>query len=123
MTSFADGVKAFGVKVERVAQDVFVGVVQETHTSIVTGSPLTGAVGQPVDTGALRASWQITFVSPTSAVIATNLVYAPIIEDGIAASGKPIQFKSQVGGAHSVKQTVANFDRIVEAEAAKAGQS
>jgi hypothetical protein len=121
--SFADQVRSFSVKVEGVARDVFVNTVTATAESITDGSALTGAPGQPVDTGALKASWQTVFESPTSAVIGTNLVYAPLIEDGISGrTGQPLTLRSAVGGFHSVALTVLNFDRIVENEAAKAAK-
>ena len=79
----------------------------------VEGSSITGAPGQPVDTGALRASFVDDFVSPTSWRIQTNIEYAPAIEDGIGAHG-PITLRSKVGGHHSVKKTVAGWERIVD---------
>jgi len=116
---FSDDLRAFSLKVDTVARDVFVNTVTATAESITDGSALTGSPGQPVDTGALKASWQTVFESPVSAVVGTNMVYAPLIEDGISRHGTPIQFKSAVGGAHSVALTVLNFDRIVANEAAK----
>jgi hypothetical protein len=118
--SFSDQVRSFALKVDGQARDVFVGTVAAAAASITDGSALTGAPGQPVDTGALKASWQTVFETPTSAVIGTNLVYAPLIEDGISGkTGQPLTLRSQVGGFHSVALTVLNFDRIVADEAAK----
>jgi hypothetical protein len=92
---------------------VFRGVAQDTYESIVVGSPVTGAPGQPVDTGALRASWQLTFPKRTRAEIMTRQVYAAAIEDGVGRHG-PLTLRSQVGGFHSVKLTIGNFDLLVE---------
>ncbi len=122
MTDFNDQIRAFGLKVQGTTRAAFVNTVAATAASITDGSPITSAPGQPVDTGALKASWQTVFESPTSAIIGTNLVYAPLIEDGISGQGKPLTLRSQVGGFHSVALTALNFDKIVEAEAAKVAQ-
>jgi hypothetical protein len=114
MSDFTDQVRRFSEGVRVKSQAAFVRVVELTRESIVDGSALTGAPGQPVDTGYLKASWQTVFESPTSAVIGTNTVYAPAIEDGVGRHG-PLTLRSQVGGFHSVAQTRANFPRIVVA--------
>jgi hypothetical protein len=95
--------------------DVFVGCVQEAQRSVVEGSALTGAPGQPVQTGFLKGSWQVVYDSPNQATIGTNVAYAESIEDGVsyAHGGKPMTLRSEVGGWHSVAHTVENFDRIV----------
>lgn len=106
------------------ALDVFRGVVVAAHESIVNGSPITGAPGQPVDTGALRASWQVAFDTPTSATISTNLEYAPVIEEGISHTGRPLTLRSAVGGFHSKRLTEIGMDLIVltEVERVRAGR-
>lgn len=109
--SFQDDLRRFSSKLETKTQDVFVGVVEEATRSIVEGSELTGAPGQPVDTGNLRASWHTSFEGPTQALIATNVEYAPIIEDNIRGA----RFKNH--GPHSVKLTIAGMSRIVESVA------
>lgn len=113
MATFRDQLRNFSVKLNNTTQEVFSSVVLETQRSIVDGSELTGAPGQPVDTGALKSSWQAQFESPTRAVISTNIVYAPYIEDGGNSYG-PFTLRSAVGGFHSAALTVAGFDRIVE---------
>jgi hypothetical protein len=105
--SFADDLEKFGAKTEKNLNDVFVGVVEETHRSIVEGSEITGAPGQPVDTGNLRASWQRWFPSQTEAVIGTNVDYAVHVEDNV----RGVTFRNH--GPHSVKITKAGFDKIV----------
>jgi hypothetical protein len=116
--SFAADIQAFIMKAERVTQDVFVNVVAATHTSITDGSAVTGAPGQPVDTGALKASWQLEYDTPTSALISTNIAYAEGIENGIGPHG-PLTLRSAVGGFHSVALTRAGFANIVADEGAK----
>ena len=100
-------------------KEVLLGVGTEALRSIQEGSELTGAPGQPVDTGALRASWQL-IPRADSLTIGTNVVYAEAIEDGIGKYG-PLVLRSQVGGFHSVAQTVANMDRIVAAVVDRVG--
>jgi hypothetical protein len=105
---------AFVRKVETTSQAIFVNTASAAKESIVNGSSLTGAPGQPVDTGNLRNSWQLTFESPTSALISTNVEYAPFVEDNV----RGVTFKNH--GPHSVKLTIQNLDKIVADETAKA---
>lgn len=117
MSDFTEQVRAFALKVQAKNQSTFARVVELTTESIVQGSAITGAPGQPVDSGALRASWQTVYDTPTSAIIGTKIEYAPFIEDGVGRG--PMTLRSQVGGFHSVKLTIAGFGRIVEAAAAE----
>jgi hypothetical protein len=114
--SFGADIKRFSDKVQIRSGAVFTETMDECLRSIQTGSEISGAPGQPVDTGALRASWQKFFISPMEARIGTNIVYAQSIEDGLsyAHGGTPITQRSSVGGFHSVKLTIAAFARIVE---------
>lgn len=100
-------------------QSVFVGTATEALRSIKEGSELTGAPGQPVDTGNLRNSWLLEFPDQDHATISTNVIYAEAIEDGTGRFG-PLHLRSSVGGWHSVAATAANIDRIVESEKRKA---
>jgi hypothetical protein len=111
--SFADDLRRFGERAVRLEREVFARATSLAHESIVNGHPLAGSPGQPVDTGALRASWTLRPDGPEAATISTNLPYAPIIEDGITAKGTRIQFRSSVGGPHSVKLTKAAWPRLV----------
>jgi len=118
MPQFSDELRHFAVKLQTRNREIFAGVVDESFRSIVEGSELTGAPGQPVDTGILKASWQRFPEGDNSVTIATNVEYAPYIEDGANSRG-PFQLRSAVGGFHSLAQTVAGSDRIVEAVAAR----
>lgn len=100
---------------ERVRR-VFVRASEEVLRSVQTGSELTGAPGQPVDTGNLRASWNLQFESESESLISTNVEYAQPIEEGVGPHG-PLTLRSAVGGFHSVQLTAAGFDRIVDAVA------
>jgi hypothetical protein len=91
--------------------------------SIQFGSQLTGATGQPVDTGNLRNSWQDERVSSTEHIISTPVIYAQNIEDGISSHGTPMTLRSAVGGFHSVALTVSSFDRILESAVHAVGSS
>ena len=117
MNEFQKDLQRFQRNLEQRNQTRFVRVVDAVHRSIVHGSPVTGAPGQPVDTGALRASWRVAFPSPMAAEIQTELEYAPIIEDNVRGA----TLRSAVGGFHSVKYTVAGFDRLVADEDRKLG--
>lgn len=112
---FDEELAAFSTLVDVRGAALFVNVCSAAKGSITDGSPLTGAPGQPVQTGALKASWQLEFESPTRALISTDKEYAEIIEDGIGPHG-PITIRSAVGGTHSVAQTIAGIDRIIEDE-------
>jgi hypothetical protein len=130
--TFAAQIAAFQAKVERARKAIFVNTCSAAKASITDGSAVTGAPGQPVDTGFLKGSWQLVFESADSAIIGTNVSYAPIQETGVRSdfapqgvdNPKPSQGPhrpSQVGGHHSVALTAAGFQRIVEAEALKVG--
>lgn len=121
--SFGEELRIFGEKAERNIHAVFVGSVNAVHGSVVEGSAVTGAPGQPVDTGNLRASWQETFPEPLVGQTATNVAYAESIEHGqqapyTTAAGTqvtpgPMTLRSSVGGFHSVKLTRAGWQDIV----------
>jgi hypothetical protein len=111
--SFADDINKFAIKVQTNSQAVFVNTASHVYESIVNGDSLTGAPGQPVDTGALRASWQLTFDGPSTATVSTNIEYAPYVEDNV----RGVTFKNH--GPHSVALTVAGISRIIAAETAK----
>ena len=115
--SFADDLKRFAVKTQGKSNALFTNVASGVKESIVNGSAVTGAPGQPVDTGALKASWQLTFESKQSALVSTNIAYAPVIEDNLRGA----KLRSQVGGFHSVKLTVGAFDRLVESKLTELG--
>ena len=88
-------------------------VVAHIHRSILDGSEVTGAPGQPVDTGDLYLSWKERGSRAARSVdFYSELPYAPIIED----NWRGAQLRSPVGGFHSVKLTVAAFDAIVRHE-------
>ena len=113
--SFESDLAAFAAKTEAKRRAVFVNTVSAVQDSVVNGSAVTGAPGQPVDTGTLKDSWRLDFDGADSALISTKVEYAPVIEDNLRGAS----LRSQVGGFHSVKLTVAGFERLVDAEVAK----
>lgn len=113
--SFESDLARFFANTKYKTQAAFINTASAVKESVVNGSPLTSAPGQPVDTGNLKASWQLTFESPTAALISTNVEYAPVIEYNTRGA----TLRSQVGGFHSVALTVGGFERLVEAEVRK----
>lgn len=118
MTSFAEGLGQFIEFAEARTKDAFVHATEEVQRSVVDGSELTGAPGQPVRTGTLKGSWIGEFLSETLWQLTTNLEYAEYIENGgndrgpfNPARGAP---RSQVGGYHSVAHTITGWPRILE---------
>lgn len=117
--SFESDVRAFADKVRQRSLDIVTETSLEVQRSIKFGSELTGAPGQPVDTGNLRESFILERTGPLTAQVTSNVVYGPIIEEGISDSGTPITFKSAVGGAHSIALTRAGWQNIVDAVAVR----
>lgn len=130
-SDFEKQIRAFGALTRRRALDVVVIAGLEVTRSVVEGSELTGAPGQPVDTGELRKSW-IFEPRVDGSSLTTNLVYAPYIEAGSNSRGSfappPTGTRtrngrlvsSQVGGFHSVKLTRAGWPRILAFAIARA---
>lgn len=111
--SFTSDLQAFERQTLQRLEDMHVTTVTDVHESVTEGSPVTGAPGQPVDVGTLKGSWTIDFVSKWIGQTTTNVIYALPIEEGVGEHG-PLTLRSEVGGFHSVKMTVANFDQLVE---------
>lgn len=114
--SAGDQLRRIGRKAPVVYDSVFTRLVDLAHESIQVGSPLTGAPGQQVDEGTLRASWQKFYPTPGTALIATDRPYAQQEEDGIsyAHGGTPITQRSEVGGPGSRALTVAGMQRLAD---------
>src|SRR4051812_46868779 len=82
------------------------GVDAETFRSIVEGSEITGAPGQPVHTRKLHDSWSQD-VADTETVTSSDSPYAIAVEENLNNA------VYENHGPHSVKQTVVAFPRIV----------
>ena len=107
-------------KVDGRKRALFVNVASAVQESVRSGSQVTSAPGQPVATGNLKTSWNLEFESATTALISTNVEYAPPIEAGVGPYG-PLTLRSEVGGFGSVKLTRTGFQRLVNDEARKLG--
>lgn len=114
--SFASDVETFRAHMSQRAIDLHARVADLAFTSIVDGSPLTGAPGQPesqsAHRGRLKASWTREDQTPLVTVISSDEVYAPYVEDG-SHDGKELVLHSPTGGFHSVALTRAGWGRIV----------
>jgi hypothetical protein len=136
--TFSGDLAAFRAKLATRSKDVFVECVTTVQGSIVFGSPVTAAPGQPRDTSYLAASWQPTFEGPLVALISTNVEYAVPIEEGVIEpherrayvrkDGTPVRATSvrgstitypSGGGPHSVKLTRAGWPLLVDAAVVK----
>lgn len=106
--TFSGDIKRHQEKRDRRIRRIFIRTTEEVRRSVVSGSPLTGSPGQPVQTGALRASWVGRFLTPDRWRITTNLAYAPVIE-----AGAGLTLRSTVGGFGSVAMTRTGFANIV----------
>lgn len=113
MTGFAAQMKQEAVALDKWAHAVHERVADIAFDSIVNGSSLTGAPGQPIaapmfeHAGALRDSWKKARTAPDVITLSTDMKFAPIVEDNL----KGVRFRAN--GPHSVKLTVLAQDRIV----------
>lgn len=129
---FSEQIAAFAKKVEARQRQLHTRLTQLVYESIVDGSAVTGAPGQPVDTSNLKTSWQIIIEGPLTSRVVTNVVYAQDIEDGMrhfredwnggeissglalsGAAGAELTLRSEVGGFHSVALTRAGLPDLV----------
>jgi len=118
--TFSDDINRHRTNTRKAMRDTFIASVQEVQKSIVEGSQITTAPGQPVDTGQLKGSWVPEFISDTVWRTTTNVVYAPGIEDQVGPHGA-ITLRSARGGFHSVRLTRTGWPRIVEIMALRHG--
>lgn len=122
--TFSSDLDRFAKAYQKRMHDVFIGVTEEVHRSVVFGSEITGAPGQPVGQygpgyhpgkrgGTLRDSWTPRFLTPEKWELSTNVIYARPIEDGVGRYGA-LRLRSTVGGFHSVAKTVGGFGKIAD---------
>lgn len=112
MTRFGKDIDRFNKKLAKKPVEFIDRATDEVFNSIVNGSALTGAPGQPVLSGALKRSWVKRRTSAGTSEVVTDSPYARTIEDLFGRFGK-IQIRSAVGGGHSVKMTQAAWDQII----------
>jgi len=112
VTRFGDDLGRFNKKLQRKPEEFIDLATDEVFNSIVNGSALTGAPGQPVLSGALKRSWRKRRTGPGSSQVVTDSPYARTIENLVGRFGT-ITIRSAVGGGHSVKMTQAGWDNII----------
>lgn len=108
------GLAAFQRKLARFDAGLLPAVLDLAHESIVNGSPITGAPGQPVEEGDLRDSWVKEQTSPTTGSVLSDSEYALQNETGVKAGGGVFVQRSTSGGRFSVALTRRNFQSLVE---------
>ncbi len=82
------------------------GCAQAAYDSIRDGSPITGAPGQPVDTGELYNSWEMRKDGPHEWTIESKAPHAGFVEE----NSRGVTFKNH--GPHSVKLTRLGWRRL-----------
>lgn len=115
MSKFDDEVAAHLENLDRALLQTFRGSAEDVQDSITNGSAVTGAPGQPIQSGQLVGSFIPQFLEKWIWETSTKVIYAPFIEEGGYVQ------RSTVGGPHSVKLTRVGWERIVEANAKKYG--
>lgn len=111
--SFAEEVERWAEKARQREEAVFIGVVDAVYESVVNGSSVTGAPGQPQATGDLKGSWEQAIVGKIGLVV-TNHPGAQAIEHG-TRRGRALVLHGTGGGFHSVALTRDNFVPLVAA--------
>jgi hypothetical protein len=64
-TDFQRQIKAMHADMVKKRRAIFTGTALDAHASMVVGHPITGAPGQPVDTGYLRNSFALYIDAPS----------------------------------------------------------
>jgi hypothetical protein len=148
MSTYAQEISRWVGKVQATTQSVVTDAALTVHESIVAGAALTGAPGQPVDTGYLRSSWIVAFdtapsyPAPPAAVTTSGRTDAtpPPPAPPQGSVGKTysatvttnVEYapyieeglratRSSVGGPGSVKLTIGAWSRIVDTAAKRQG--
>lgn len=99
-------------------RDCFLNIVDHVEMSLLVGSHVTGAPGQPVDTGELINSWEkLVEARIRVATFMSSAPHAEIIEN----NARGAKLRSKVGGFHSIAITLANMNKIIAFEAGKIG--
>lgn len=93
-------------------EQLFYNVDAHVGRSIRIGSPITGAAGQPVKSGALLASWIRQRRGRWTTGWVSHSPYAHVIEYNLRGA----QLHSAVGGFYSVTMTRAGFRALVKYE-------
>lgn len=106
--------------IDRKIRDVHADTVDLALESIVNGSSLTGAPGQPEDLR--QGQWAVTSESLDSKISTTDSS-AQAVEDGISHfNGHPITLDHPGGGFHSVALSRLGFDKLATAAVNRVGR-
>lgn len=112
--TFASDLALFDAKIRTRQKRIFFGTANAMHRSIVFGSTVTGAPGQPVDQGDLKNSWFAEHIAEFLFATSTPIAYAPGIEAGRSQkTGRRLILRSSTGGFHSVEITKDQFQKLV----------
>jgi hypothetical protein len=112
--SFQRQMELIVAKAGRRGKELAHRIEQHCGDSIKFGSVVTGAPGQPVETGHLLDSWHLQRIAPYLGRWISTVEYASVIEDNFRGA----QLRSHWGGFHSVKMTRHGFKQIVDYELA-----
>jgi hypothetical protein len=102
------------MQLEQRARGVFFGSANEMSRSLIDGSSLTGAPGQPVEDGNLITSFVPAYPTADTFEVTTNAAYAPAVENAVGSQGQPVTYGKKRGGSHSRKLTEAGMPNIFE---------
>jgi hypothetical protein len=112
---FQSDIRKFVSKTSKNMSAIGRGSAHAALNSIKYGSEITGAPGQPEQSGALIDSWVMEERGVASALIYSDSSYARQNEDGIARpGGGPYIQQSARGGRWSVSKTKSGFSRLVD---------
>lgn len=113
---FARGLRRFGdLMIERETR-LYRAAVDHVERSIKDGSAVTGAPGQPIQSGNLYRAWhRAGSLGAQNVAIVCDVIMAPYAGKIEHRTGG-ITIRSSVGGAHSIKITRLNFPLIIRHE-------
>lgn len=113
MVTWTSNLPVFLPKLTASVEAVRKEVAKLAHDSIVNGSPLTGAPGQPEDLR--QGQFVIAETGTDTTTVGTNDHSALAVEDGISHfNGAPIHLHSAVGGFHGTKLTHQNAGALID---------
>lgn len=107
------GLREFNRKLDGLSSVLVPRLGELMYESIVYGSGLTGAPGQPEEEGDLIDSWTVTYPTEGGVSVTSDSEYARQNEDGVRPGGKPYVQKSPKGGRHSVRLTRRGLQTLV----------
>ena len=113
---FNGGIRNYRQKITGLRTDLLPTVGDLMFESIVEGSAITGAPGQPVGEGDLKGSWRLES-TPERVRVFSDYDYAVQNEWGVRRGGGAYVQHSRVGGRPSVALTRMGLQKIVNVAA------